>query len=211
MVRKLDDYDLDKDPKDLRLEEFSGMPVDAPLFGLCAPLSELAELGPGIPLYYYFVKYVLIVLAFGFFVAGIACWDSNTRAGDADDWGDDASDNFVIRMSIGAHGDDGTIPAWQAVLHMVVGIFILISYYFLRNKLIKVDGEIDKDEVTASDYTIWVKGLGQNFTADEVKEFFIKNGLPTDQDLDVKRVNIPYEISDYVDWIREHNTLKEKL
>ena len=129
----------------------------------------MSELGPGIPLYYYFVKYILIVLAFGFFVAGIACWANNNSANNADDWGDDADDNGIIRMSVGAHGDEsGSLPAWQAVLHMVVGIFILISYYFLRKKLISKDDEIDRNEVSASDYTIWVQGLGEKFKAEEV-------------------------------------------
>ena len=116
------------------------MPADAEHFPFCVDLEDLQELGPGIPLYYYFVKYTMLVLAFGFFVAGIACWQSNVAAGNADDWGDDADDNFIINMSIGAHGQgDGKVPGWQAILHVVVMIVIIFSYYFLRRYQINKD------------------------------------------------------------------------
>ena len=188
------------------------MPIYAKEFPWCVPLSELSELGPGIPLYYYFIKYIMIILAFGFFVAGIACWSSNKSAGNADDWGDDADENFIIQMSIGAHGEgEGKVPGWQAVLHMVVMIFIIITYYIFRRFQINKDDEIDRNEVTASDYTLWVRGLGENFTEEEVKEYFTNNGLPHGQTAEVINVNIPYEISDYVKYVRKHTDLKEKI
>lgn len=39
---------------------------DAPLFPLCAPVFSLKDLGPGFPLYYWYVKYLFCVLLFTF-------------------------------------------------------------------------------------------------------------------------------------------------
>lgn len=56
---------------------------------------------------------------------------------------------------------------------------------------------------TPSDYTCVVKGLGKNFTAEEVKEFFQNYGRWDGKTAEVVKVNIAYNIRDFVDVERE--------
>jgi hypothetical protein len=114
MVRNLNEFSKKNASEDM-ICECCGLPVQADLFPICAPINDLQELGPGIPLYYWFVKYLIVILGIGFLIVGIACWASNANAGRANDYGDDSDENYVIVMSIGNHGhpDDGdTVPVW---------------------------------------------------------------------------------------------------
>jgi hypothetical protein len=82
------------------------------------------------------MKYIMVVLAMAFVIAGIPCWISNSIAGNAADFDDEGGDNYIINMSIGGHGSPSerstTVPIWQSILHIIVMIIILLSYYWLR-------------------------------------------------------------------------------
>jgi hypothetical protein len=114
MVRNLGDFSKKMAQTDMTCN-CCGLPVEADVFPFCVPVSELQELGPGIPLYYWFMKYIIIILTIGFLLVGIVCWVSNNSAGKADEYGEDNEKNFIIASSIGNHGhpDEGdTIPFW---------------------------------------------------------------------------------------------------
>ena len=66
-------------------------------------------MGPGIPLYYYVVRYLFAVLVLSFIIAGIPCWVSNSSADNIDEWDDDNedSDDSVLKSSVGNYGKDG--------------------------------------------------------------------------------------------------------
>jgi hypothetical protein len=213
MVRNLDAFSK-RHANEEMICECCGLPVEADLFPLCAPINDLKELGPGIPLYYWFVKYVAIVLLTGFLLVGIACWASNAGRGAASDYGDDSDKNYIIVMSLGNHGhpdERSTVPVWQSILHIVFMILILITYYWLRNFQFRKEFDIDINLTTPSDYTLWVRGLGKKIDTEDVKTFFSENGRRDGKPVDIVKVNIPYDISDYVDAIRDHTDIKEKI
>lgn len=97
-------------------------------------------------MYYYTVKYLFWVIFGTFILAGIPCWASNYNASGGDEWYDDDADtgNMIIQSSAGNHGKDGQVPMFQGLLHVLAGIFIMISYYLFRNKLQTVALDIDK-------------------------------------------------------------------
>jgi hypothetical protein len=75
------------------------MTTDAPLFPFCVPLPELRELGPGIPLYYWFLKFLILAALVILVIAGALCTYDNYHADHARDWSRHAG--FIIKLSLG--------------------------------------------------------------------------------------------------------------
>ena len=76
-----------------------GYTVEAEEFPLCCPIDDLKELAPGIPMYYYTVKYLFVFIFGTFIIAGIPCWKSNYNASGGDEWqdyDDEDSGNMII-------------------------------------------------------------------------------------------------------------------
>lgn len=206
LIHKLEGRDLSK----CQRCTCCGLPIDAPDFRGCDPIIELKELGPGFPQYFYVVKYVGAVLIMCMVVAGFACWIDNLAADRSDEWTDE-SDNFTIRSSVGSQGNkDQIMPFWHSVLHVVVMILMLISYFWLRSYLRRKDEEIDLFITTPSDYTIWVKNLPLDVSEEEIKDFFSKNTVPGTT-VEIVKINFPYDIREFVEATRQRNAIKEKL
>jgi hypothetical protein len=175
-------------------------------------MSELKELGPGIPMFYWLVKYMFGVLLFAFVLAGIACWASNDSADKASEWDED-NNSTVIDWSIGNHGnpdDDSKSPAWQAILHIVAALLMLISYYRLKQWLQRKEQELDLEVITPSDYTVIVKGLGSDFDVKEVEEYFKNYGREDSKAVDIVKSNIVYDIAEFTALCRKKGDLEVK-
>jgi hypothetical protein len=206
LIHKLEGRDLSK----CQRCTCCGLPIDAQNFRGCDPIIDLKELGPGFPQYFYVVKYIGAVLIMCMIIAGFACWIDNLAADRSDDWTDE-SDNFTIRSSVGSQGNkDQIMPFWHSVLHVVVMILMLISYFWLRGYLRRKDEEIDLFITTPSDYTIWVKNLPLDINEQEIKDFFSNNTVPGTT-VEIIKVNFPYDIREFVEATRERNAIKEQL
>lgn len=216
MVRNLQQYNM-KDVDENAACPCCGLPTDAETFSLCAPIGDLQELGPGIPLYYWFVKYIMFILLTGFFVVGVACTYSNILADNQNDFAkhNQEEHDYIVAMSIGNHGNPNdrseTVPVWQTWLHIGFMVIIVATYHILRTFQMKKEYEIDVSVTTPSDYTLWVRGLEAQFDENEVKEFLEENGRPDGKRAEIIKTNIPYYVSDYIDDIRDHSDLKEKI
>jgi hypothetical protein len=189
-------------------------PVNAPTFNLCVNTDLLKQLGPGFPLYYRFLVYIWSMTALTLAIAGIACLIYNISSDHSDDW-DAESDSFTIKCSLGNNGDpdqrDDVFPLWQFILHLVSMIVILVTYHlYWSRKQHSLQQDIDKDITTPSDYTIYIENLGKAFAAAEVKEFFEQHGRPDGQSAVVEKVNIVYDISEYVELSRELQALRNR-
>jgi hypothetical protein len=190
------------------------LPINAPTFGLCDDTYLLKQLGPGFPLYYRFAVFIWGMLLFTFIIAGMACWAYNLSNDKADDW-EAENDSFTVRSSLGNNGDpdkrDDVFPLWQFVLHLVAMAVILACYHlFWNRRQASLQEDIDRDMSTPSDYTIYASNLGKPFTEDEVREFFTKHGRPDGQPAEVVKVNITYDISEFVELSRALQELKNR-
>ena len=150
------------------------MTTAPPLFPLCCNIAELKELGPGIPLYYWFVKWLIIATFMIFCVAGIACTISNYYSDHSLDWTD--STGRIIRSSIGGQGNpynrSGAIPTWYPLLHIACMILLIIGFRIWRGWAYEREYNMDIDITTPSDYTVWIRGLADNFDIEDLKNFF---------------------------------------
>ncbi|CAG9310778.1 unnamed protein product [Blepharisma stoltei] len=188
-----------------------GLPVEAQPFSLCSSLHEFNELGPGFPLFYWVIKYSVLMLMFGFFLVGIACLISNVDADSGDQWGNN-NDSWAIKASAGNQGSNKSIiPRWQSILHIVYMIVILISYYFLKADLARKEEDIDMSITSPSDYTILVSGLGKDFIEEELKIFIEEHGRDDNLSAKVVKINIPYDITHYIEATRKAEYCKHEL
>mmetsp|Transcript_19221 Transcript_19221/g.35150 ORF Transcript_19221/g.35150 Transcript_19221/m.35150 type:complete len:1032 (+) Transcript_19221:5159-8254(+) len=190
-------------------------PTNAPTFDLWTDTYLLKQLGPGFPLYYRFVIFIWFMTAVIFIIAGLACWAYNLQSDNSDDW-DAESDSYTIKSSLGNNGDpddrDDVFPLWQFILHLIAMATILIFYHFFwTRKQRALQEDVDRDMATPSDYTVYVTNLGKQFTVEEVKEFFTQHGKADGEPANVLKVNITYDISEFVELSREMETLKNRL
>lgn len=162
-------------------------PADSEDFRLTCPLEDLGQLGSAFPLYYYFFRYLILILLTATLAAAVPCVIGNIRAGKEDTWqkSNEASISDYVKLSLGAYGNpfngvDSTnksyIPMWQALLHVVTLGLILTSYPFFRYFLHRKATEIDLLTCDSSLYTVRLTGLGQNWDKDAVTEFIEKHG-----------------------------------
>lgn len=101
----------------------------------------------------------------------------NGRTGRADEWigGDDPS--FVNSVSLGALGvGRDSYRNWKAyvflALSLICSVVFLICTVFLRRHQHKVESQIDENNITPSDFTLFVTNIPLSKTMDETKDFF---------------------------------------
>jgi len=82
---------------------------------------------------------------------------------------------------------------------------VIIAYHIIRPKLRQIEQEIDILLITPSDYTCIVKGLGKHFDKEEVKDFFENYGRWDGKPAEVVKVNMAYNIREFVELEREKN------
>ncbi len=74
----------------------------------------------------------------------------------------------------------------------------------------KKDHELDLDVITPSDYTILVKGLGHDFDAKEVEQYFTEYGREDGEKIEIVKSNVAYDIGDFTELFREKCDLEAK-
>ena len=198
------------DPKTEKCE-CCGFPIDAESFSLNCNLLELSELGPGFPLFFFFVKVVGLVLLLGTSIVGIPCLIGNTLADQGSEWQAD-SESWTLKASVGNNGSSDPIyPLWQCILNVVLMICVLIIYHIAKRKLAISAEEMDLLSTTAKDFTLHVYGLGSDIDQTQVSEFFTKYGRFDGRPAKVVKVNLPYRIKDYIDNTRRMEEINESL
>jgi hypothetical protein len=81
----------------------------------------------------------------------------------------------VSRTTIGNYGEDD-IAVYQIILHFLAGLsFIAFFIYFIR-KMMSLSVQVEVLSTDVSDFTIWVNNLPDNYSTDEVKNYFENKG-----------------------------------
>ena len=207
-----------KTGKNLRACECCGLPLvrnkqDAPMMPLWTSVKSLEDLGPGMPQYFWLVKYLMLVMLVTCALAGIPPLIEFSTADHYSDW--DQNENWAIVISAGNKGDrrirEDIIPLWQSILHIVAMALILLSYLFVRRWLNRQEDIIDADTITASDYTVWIKGLPKEYKNEELISYLERAGRADGKPCSVVKINVPIDIREFVAAVRDVNSIKRKL
>ncbi|CAG9334203.1 unnamed protein product [Blepharisma stoltei] len=186
------------------------MPADAPLFSICCSAEDLGDLGVGISLYYFFVQRIMLWFLWSFLFAGIFAIYTNSEAGNAGDWGR-GTHSWYIASSLGGYGKSENPTVVQGILHAANCGFLIIFYYWLIVGLSKLSRNVDKDNITPADFTIWVQNLNKNFIDRDLKAFLEERcrnfGIPGN----IYSISIAYDIGRYVSNTKQQDKLKGEL
>ena len=186
------------------------------MIDLCSGRIDLADLGAGFPLYYEYLLLCGVLLVLLFAVVGIQGMVAN-KDGDICDImklayspDDDlyCKGGFIIEGSLGNRSSKKSIDVSNILSLIFVVIGILIGYYYRRIQGLTAD-EANRGSTTPSDYAIMVKGLPENETAENIKQFFEKSGKRSGL-ATVKKVIMSYYIADYVKLMKERFVLLQK-
>lgn len=183
------------------------MPKKAPLFKLGCNVSELSELGVGFPLFFYFAKNLIVLTLFAGICVGIPCAYDNYR-GSGIDFLSSKPGNWYQSTFI---RDDHDIPLWQTWLHCGFCIFLIVYFFILKRFMKKKTHKFDYENITPSDFTVWVKDIENDYKKDELHSFFQTRGLGKRYKLEVNSVSPVFDIEIYVKQVRKLEKLKGDL
>lgn len=137
-------------------------------FSLFCSVSELGPLGSSIQLYFSFVKYLIIALLGVFLIACIPCIVDNSLQDKFEEWTDQKSMNIITPGNYGFY-DRNDVASWQVILHVIACGILLAFYPWVLRKTKETSTEIDSVQTTPSDFTLMVKGLPEDYTAEDIK------------------------------------------
>ena len=183
------------------------LPLNQARFPLCGRLHLLGELGSSFPLYYDMARGLVIALSVCFSVACIACIVDNSMAERYTEWTDSKSFNLITPANFGniwlseedrqyqGLGSALKIPIWQPILHVIVCVLLMILYPYILKKIKEDSVDIDIEYDSPSDYTLFLKGLPNNYTKEELERHIIKH-FP-EHNIDIVNIVCTYDISEY--------------
>jgi hypothetical protein len=87
---------------------------------------------------------------------------------------------------------------------------MLCSYYWLKQWLQRKDHELDLEQITPSDYTVIVKGLGSEFDVKELEEYFSNYGREDRENVEIVKSNVAYDIGEFTELCRRKGDLETK-
>lgn len=175
-------------------------PLTGEPFNYFESLDALAELGSSFPLFFILTKSILFYMAVVFCVACIACLVANIIQQKAHLWNDPAG---LTYLTFGNYGDpwgvednSNQVPYWQPILHLISAFLLIAFAPFISKILLNKSVEFDLNLTTPSDFTLWIKGLPKEYTAEELEEFFITKSKQSS--VRIVNINSAYDIREFV-------------
>ena len=183
------------------------MPLGQARFPFCGRLFLLGELGASFPLYYIMARGLIVALSLCFSIACIMCIVDNLTAGRYTEWTDSESSNLMTPADFGniwlseaernsqGLGRASQIPIWQPILHISACVMLMILYPIILKKIKKDSVDINIVYDSPSDYTLFLKGLPNKYTKEDLERHIIKN-FP-EHNVDIVNIVCTYDITEY--------------
>ena len=76
---------------------------------------------------------------------------------------------------------------------------LLAVYVVLQLRHKKLSQTVDDEQISPPDFTIYMRNIPRDATADEIKEWIQTNGLPDGKIPDIVKVNLAYDIDEFVE------------
>ena len=182
-----------------------GNPLYAEQFPLWCSITNLSELGEGIPLYYHLIKWVLIGFLGSFFISSIYCLHENYGENRISEWSESLDSNMILEGSLANFGRTSEPSLTQPWLHVgCMWLFFIIHQYCLHCHK-RMCMSMDRGVITPSDYTCVVTKLPADIQLEElVREIEQRTGSK------VSHVNFASDIREFSKVQKALNGLKVK-
>ncbi len=119
--------------------------------------------------------------------------------------------DFINKISISnkfKHHDLFIIQSWVNLASMLI-VIVILHYYRIFQK--RSAEEIDRDNISPSDYTVMIKGFpkgcDEKIVEETVMEFWNRVPNPEENQLIITKIVLAYDIAEYVNLCREKKKL----
>ena len=185
---------------------------------------EFYFLGSGFPLFFCYLKYcifllVIMIISSGFYnlVSNLINHDCITpKEALTKNIENFCNYNILNLFSLANKRNQNGYLRMQQFLNFVTVVIIIITLQFYRFAQRKINVICDKAELSASDYSIYIKGfpfdLKDGIDYDEEIKHFIEEEVFKDEcKLEISKINLAYDLTSYQDLIKKkENLIKEK-
>lgn len=173
---------------------------------------ELAEFGTGYPLYFEFVLFCIIMLSIMLTFLGVYAMISSYMADDCTNILANCSVSFINSISIPNKILNNEYYYIQTWVNLVTIIILMISLNCFRRMQKLTENECDRGLVSPSDYSIWLKRLPKGqYTESDIQLFIDQNFPVYDTPINVRRIILAYDISDFMKNCGLVNKLEGKI
>ena len=191
-----------------------GLPLEGSKIPVTCDLSALYHLGSGYALYFQFVKHCIIMVCLMLGISGIYNLYTNYTTGDCGDVPQTSGsqycyEDFVTKFTIANKRNHPEELSVQLVLNLITVIGIAVYFQYVRYQSRKTVIAADDETVTPADFTLQLKGVPQEGTDEELKQWLEDQGDPM-HPLKVVKICKAYEISGYIKDLRLKQELTEK-
>eukprot|EP00927_Polykrikos_kofoidii_P012888 TRINITY_DN15603_c0_g1_i1.p1 TRINITY_DN15603_c0_g1~~TRINITY_DN15603_c0_g1_i1.p1 ORF type:complete len:1292 (+),score=228.53 TRINITY_DN15603_c0_g1_i1:279-4154(+) len=187
---------------------------NAPRFPMGCDLLDLAELGPGVPLFFDFVKCLGVLMTCVFCVHIPAIVEYGILgASQLDLWWSFREEGVfsdVARLSPGTYGPDGG-SSWLASAAFAIGCALLFSaavLYLARQRWITK--AVDKRVIGPDDFGLLVGGLPVDATEKELREFFAEHACPGRR-VNIVQIVFAFDVERFAAIMRERKELSAEV
>lgn len=164
---------------------------------MCCKVEDLAPLGPGYSMYYALKRNILWLLLILSIIYGIPAqmiialkiWKDVPFSVPLFSMGNFYNFGFIAN-------EYNKYPNTCMYLNCVVIIYLLIHSIYLRRMIVKMNLDLDKGAVTASDFTIIARNLPTTISIEVLKKKFEKHFSPLG--IKVVYVNYTYKLDKFV-------------
>lgn len=200
-------------PKSATICQCCGLSWDNEKIPICVPVRQLDQLGPGFPLYFKFVLFLILNLFLIFVISGIYSAIRNYFGDACEKWMEQGYINEcfpdIVRVFSISNRKVFTDHIEKG-LNFFVFILLTILTVNFRGRMKILVKDIDKNQITPSDYTLLFNGIPQGETEASIKDFFEEFALKKEK-VEVYQVSLVYKIGEYVDWgVKKQNLLKQQ-
>ncbi|KAL4470248.1 hypothetical protein ABPG74_011859 [Tetrahymena malaccensis] len=140
--------------------------------------EDLSYLGPTYPMYFQFMRYSIAFISIIFLISGIYNLIENSKGDFCDKLSKQYPNNLTkicqnsfFENTAGSNRDRNDPDVGNAVLNLITCIVMMIFSTAFRVRQIKFEREIDRSDISVSDYTVFINKIPLNKTRQDIINF----------------------------------------
>ncbi|EAR89597.2 transmembrane protein, putative (macronuclear) [Tetrahymena thermophila SB210] len=140
--------------------------------------QDLSYLGPTYPMYFQFMRYSIAFISIIFLISGIYNLIANSQGDYCNKLSKQFPNNLtkicqdsVFETTAGSNRDRNDPDFGNAILNLITCIVMMIFSTAFRVRQIKFEKEIDKSDISVSDYTVFINKIPLNKTRQDIINF----------------------------------------
>ncbi|KAL4453973.1 hypothetical protein ABPG74_003856 [Tetrahymena malaccensis] len=202
-----------------------GYPIDNQEISMFCDNEELSFLGPGIPLYFGFIKACLVLLTitaliytiYGMILNHLGSYCFVPRKGFVLPQGA-CFKNLFNEYSLINRMDDIDTVKHQNWVNLASVVVLVVALHLYRRQVRAIEDYLDFDLISPSDFTVQLSGLPPNFQETDIRkllnDWWDNQSQQTKDSVGnfvIEKVSIAYDVKDYIQKTNERNKINLQI